>query len=264
MFQKVLASFGSGGAKVDARVLDRSVRPGGTLRGEVLLTGGQVDQEIESLGVTLLARVETEGTDTVDLPVQRVHLAGRENIRAGSQLTVPFEVRLPWETPITSVLGKYLTGMAVGLQTNLDLANTVVDPQDVDAVSIEPLPGQHRVLDALSRLGFQFRSATLDKNRLDGVDQQLPFFQEITFTPSPAFAGAFSAVSVTFLARPDDLQVVLDVVKKVRVAKGGGLGTRAQSFLGSFVVGHTDIGQNWEQRVEAWLRHVAAPRGIFD
>src|SRR5689334_15329747 len=191
MFQKVLASFGSGGAKVDAQLLDRSVRPGGTLHGEVLLHGGQVDQEVESLAVTLLARVETAANgkppELTDLPFQTVQLAGRELVRAGAQITVPFEVQLPWETPITTVFGKYLTGMAVGLQTNLNLAGSMVDPQDVDAVAIEPLPAQHRLLDAFSRLGFQFSRASLEKNRVDGVDQQLPFFQEIHFTPSPAF-----------------------------------------------------------------------------
>ncbi|MGQ0838741.1 sporulation protein [Actinokineospora sp.] len=267
MFQKVLASLGSGGAKVDARLLDRTIRPGGTLHGEVLLTGGQVDQEVESLGVRLLARVQSDGDrpETADLPFQSVHLAGRELVRAGAQITVPFEVQMPWETPITSVLGKYLTGMAVGLQTTLSLAGTVVDPQDVDAVAIEPTPAQHRILDAMSRLGFQFRAAALERNRLDGVDQQLPFFQEITFTTAPAFARAFSEVSVTFLARPHDVQVVLDVVKKVRVAKGGGLGGRGQSMLGSFVVEYAAMGRtNWEQQIEGWLRQVAGPRGIFD
>jgi sporulation-control protein len=271
MFQKVLASFGSGGAKVDARLLDRSVRPGGTLHGEVLLAGGQVDQEVESLAVTLLARVETgDGNGggpvtTTDLPFQTVQLAGRELIRTGAQVKVPFEVQLPWETPITSVFGKYLTGMAVGLQTNLNLAGTMVDPQDVDAVAIEPLPAQHRILDALSRLGFQFRDANLEKNRLDGVDQQLPFFQEIHFGPSPAFAPIFTDLAVSFLARPRDVQVIFDVIKKVRVAKGGGLGSRGRSFLGSFLVDYATLGRaNWEQQIEGWLRELAKARGIFD
>src|SRR3954449_11447025 len=239
MFQKVMASFGQGGATVDARILDRNVRPGGTLHGEVLLAGGQVDQEVESLAVTLLARVEQESTNgegpqVVDLPFQNVQLAGKELVRAGAQIKVPFEVTMPWETPITTVFGKYLTGMAVGLQTNLNLSRTMVDPQDVDAIPIEPLPAQHRILDAMSRLGFVFRDANLVKNRIDGVDQQLPFFQEINFTPSPAFSSVFTEVAVSFLARPRDVQVVLDVEKKVRVLKGGGLGSRAQSRLGSF------------------------------
>jgi sporulation-control protein len=270
MFQKVLASFGSGGATVDARLLDRSVRPGGTLHGEVLLAGGQVDQEVESLGVTLLARVESAGNgngsvEHVDLPFHTVALAGRELVRAGAQISVPFEVQLPWETPITTVFGKYLTGMAVGLQTNLSLAGTMVDPQDIDAVPIEPLPAQHRVLDAMSRLGFQFRQAGLERNRIDGVDQQLPFFQEIRFAPPRNFAAVFNEVAVSFLARPRDVQVVLDVTKRVRLAKGGGLGSRGQAFLGSFVVQYEAVGRaNWEQQIEGWLTEVARPRGIFD
>ncbi len=266
MFQKVMASFGQGGATVDARILDRHVRPGGTLHGEVILIGGQVDQEVESLAVTLLARVE-QGDDgqTVDLPFQNVQLAGRELVRAGAQIKVPFEVQMPWETPVTTVLGKYLTGMAVGLQTNLNLARTVVDPQDVDAIPIEPLPAQHRVLDALTRIGFKFRDANLVKNRIDGVDQQLPFFQEINFLPSQKFASVFNEVAVSFLARPRDVQVVLDVHKKVRVLKAGGLGGRAQSRLGTFTVEYAAIGRtNWEQQIEGWLHEVAKPRAIFD
>ena len=270
MFQKVMASFGQGGATVDARILDRHVRPGGTLHGEVMLTGGQVDQEVESLGVTLLARVEQESKNgdtptVVDLPFQNVHLAGKELVRANAQIKVPFEIQMPWETPVTTVFGKYLTGMAVGLQTNLNLARTMVDPQDVDAIPIEPVPAQHRILDAMSRLGFQFRSANLVKERMDGADQQLPFFQEINFAPSQNFAKVFNEVSVTFLARPRDVQVVLDVNKRVRVLKGGGLGGRGQSMLGMFVVDYGALGRtNWEQQIEGWLREVAKSRGIFD
>lgn len=266
MFQKVMASFGQGGATVDARILDRHVRPGGTLHGEVILIGGQVDQEVESLAVTLLARVEQgEEGQTIDLPFQNVQLAGKELVRAGAQIKVPFEVQMPWETPVTTVLGKYLTGMAVGLQTNLNLARTVVDPQDVDAIPIEPVPAQHRILDALSRIGFKFRDATLVKNRIDGVDQQLPFFQEINFLPSQKFASVFNEVAVSFLARPRDVQVVLDVHKKVRVLKGGGLGGRAQSRLGTFTVEYAAMGRtNWEQQIEGWLHEVAKQRAIFD
>jgi sporulation-control protein len=239
-----------------------------------MLAGGQVDQEIESLAVTLLARVERASgngggngrpAEVADLPFQTVQLAGRELVRAGAQVKVPFEVQLPWEAPITTVFGKYLTGMAVGLQTNLNLVNTIVDPQDVDAVAVEPVPAQHRLLDALTRLGFQFSGANLEENRVAGVEQRLPFFQEIHFTPPPSFAGVFNDLAVSFLARPADVQVILDVHKRVRVAKGGGLGPPSQSFLGTFQVEYAALGRtNWEQQLEGWLREVAKPRGIFD
>jgi sporulation-control protein len=268
MFSKVLASFGQGGAKVDAQLLDRNVRPGGPLRGQVMLVGGQVDQEVESLGVTLLSRVErTTGADVehVDMPFQNINLASNATVRAGQQLTVPFEVHLPWETPITTVLGKHLTGMAIGLQTNLNLAGSVIDPQDIDAVSIEPLPAQHRILDALSRLGFQFQAAALENNKVTGLDQQLPFYQEIRFSPSPAFAQVFNELAVTFLAKSGAMQVILDVDKRVRVGKGTGFGVKGRSFVGAFPVDYARLGAaNWEQQIEGWLREVARPRGIFD
>ena len=262
MFQKVLATFGSGGAKIDARLLDRSVSPGRPLHGEIVLLGGEVDQEINGLAVTLLARVQVPGTDkTEDLPFGTQQLVGREDIRAGQQIRIPFEVPLPWETPVTSVYGKPLTGMAVGVRAELDLAGTVSDPFDADAVAIEPLPAQKRVLDALSRIGFTFREAILEQGRINGVNQQLPFFQEVRFAPSPRFAKVFSQVAVTFLASSERTEVVLEVTKNVRVSKTGGFGGRGQDFLGMFTM-KPDV--NWEKQLEDWLHVLAQPRGIFD
>ncbi|TCO52529.1 sporulation protein [Actinocrispum wychmicini] len=269
MFQKVLASFGQGGAKVDAQLTDRSVRPGGPLRGQVMLAGGHVDQEVEGLGVTLLARVEQTDergeVELVDLPFQNVNLASNAVVRAGQQLTVPFEIHLPWEAPITTVLGKHLTGMAIGLQTNLNLSGSVVDPQDIDAVAVEPLPPQHRILDAISRLGFTFRTAALEKSKITGLDQQLPFFQEIRFGPNQAYTPVFNELAVTFLATSSSMQVVLDVDKHVRVSKAGGLNVQSRSFIGAFPVEYARLGAtNWEQQIDGWLREVARPRAIFD
>ena len=262
MFQKVLATFGSGGAKIDARLLDRTATPGRPLHGEVLLAGGDVDQEIKGLAVTLLARVQVPGAGkTEDLPFGTQHLVGREVIRAGQQVRVPFEVPLPWETPVTSVYGKPLTGMAVGVRAELDLAAAVSDPFDADAVAIEPLPAQKRVLDALSRIGFTFREAILEHGRIKGAQQQLPFFQEVRFTPSPRFASVFSQLAVTFLASSDRTDVVLEVTKRVRVSKTGGFGGRGQDFLGMFTM-KPDV--NWEKQLDDWLDLLARPRGIFD
>jgi sporulation-control protein len=268
MFQKVLASFGSGGARIDARLVDRSAVPGRPLRGEVLLVGGEVDQEINSLAVTLLARVEIPGgheTKTEDLTFGNQQLVGRENIRAGQEVRIPFEMQLPWETPVSSVFGKPLAGIAVGLQTQLDLANSVTDPQDVDAAAIEPLPAHKRILDAFSRIGFTFTAAALEQGRINGANQQLPFYQEIRFAPSPRFAPVFTSVAVTFLSTPVETQVVLEVNKRVRVSKSGGFGGRGQDFLGLFKLDHAAIERvKWEPQIEAWLHEMAKPRGIFD
>jgi len=257
MFQKVLATFGSGGAKIDAHLLDRTAAPGRPLHGEVLLLGGEVDQEINALAVTLLARVQVPGEDkTEDLPFGSQQLVGRETIRAGQQVRMPFEIPLPWETPVTSVFGKPLAGTAVGVRAELDLAAAVSDPFDADAVAIEPLPAQKRVLDALSRTGFVFREAILEQGRINGANQQLA-----RFAPSPRFASIFSQVAVTFLTSSERTDVVLEVTKRVRVSKTGGFGGRGQDFVGLFTM-KPDV--NWEKQLEDWFDQVARPRGIFD
>jgi sporulation-control protein len=268
MFQKVLASFGAGGARIDARLTREPVTPGRSLRGEVLLLGGEVDQEITSLGITLLARVETPSDprpEIVDLPFGTQHLLGNELIRPGQQVRVPFEVPLPFETPISSVFGTPLAGIAVGLQTTLNLAGAVVDPRDIDAAAIEPIPAQKRILDALSHIGFTFQGAALERGRINGLPQQLPFFQEIRFAPSPRFASVFTSVAVTFLSTACRTQVVLEVTKRVRVSKTGGFGERGQEFLGAFDVDHAALDRaQWEAQLQAWLHEVAKARGIFD
>lgn len=270
MFQKVMASIGSGGATVDATITDRAIRPGGLLRGQVDLVGGRVDQAVESLSVSMLAKVEVTGNGTangqtgvVDLPFQTLRLGGNATIRPGERQTIPFQLAVPWEVPVTTVGGQQLAGMAIGLQTSVEIANTMADPHDVDAVVVEPLPAQQRILDALGRLGYRFSGAGLRKDQVRGVEQQLPFHQEIRFAPPQQLAPVFQELTLTFLARQQDVQVVLDVTRTARFGKGGGLGTATQDEVGMFVMAHDNLAHNWEQQLTGWLGEVARPRGIF-
>ncbi|MGH3468142.1 MAG: sporulation protein [Thermocrispum sp.] len=268
MFQKVLASFGSGGAQIDCRILDRTTHPGRPLRGEVQLLGGEVEQAINALSVSLMARTQAVGERgqerTEDVVFGTQQLVGRELVRPGQQIRVPFEVPLPWEMPISSFFGKPLTGVGVGLQTTLDIENAVADPVDLDAAAVEPLPVQKRILDAVSKIGFTFSDAVLRKGQIGGTSQSLPFYQEIRFAPSPRFAKVFTRLAITFLTRADHTQVILDVNKKVRVSKSGGF-AGAADYCGSFGVKHNDPKPPaWEQQLEGWLHELAKPRGIFD
>lgn len=266
VFQKVLASLGSGGARIDARLFDRTINPGRPLRGEVQLLGGEVEQTINSLSVSLVARAQdvSEQGRSEDVAFGNQQLVGREMVYPGQQIRVPFEIALPWEMPISSFFGKPLAGVGVGLQTTLDIENVVADPVDLDAAAVEPLPAQKRILDAISKIGFTFRDAVLRKGQINGTNQTLPIYQELRFNPSPRFAPVFTRLAVTFLSRADQTQVVLDVNKKVRVSKSGGF-AGANDSCGAFIVKHQDPKPPpWEQQIEGWLHEVAKPRGIFD
>ena len=120
---------------------------------------------------------------------------------------------MPWETPITEVYGQHLHGMTMGLRTELEVARAV-DKGDLDAVAVHPLPAQERILDALVRLGFRFQQADVERGRIHGVQQTLPFYQEIEFYPAPQYAGAINQLELTFVATPQQLQVVLEIDKR--------------------------------------------------
>jgi len=96
----------------------------------------------------------------------------------------------------------------------LDLAAAVSDPFDADAVAVEPLPAQKRILDALSRLGFTFREAVLEQGRVDGAHLDPDAGEPIRFTPSPRFASVFSQVAVTFLTSAERTDVVLERLRR--------------------------------------------------
>ncbi|MFI6600632.1 sporulation protein [Nonomuraea sp. NPDC050536] len=118
-----------------------------------------------------------------------------------------------------------------------------VDKGDLDAVAVEPLPSQARVMQAFLRLGFHFKSADVEAGRIYGVHQELPFYQEIEFHPPRHHAGHVNEVELTFVASPRGLEVVLEADKR-----GSG------DAFGRFQVTHEQaVHMDWESEIERWL-----------
>ena len=57
MFKKLLASVGIGAAQVDTQLDQELLMPGQFFRADVVVTGGEVAQEISRLKIGLLTRV---------------------------------------------------------------------------------------------------------------------------------------------------------------------------------------------------------------
>ena len=123
---------------------------------------------------------------------------------------------------------------------------------------MHPLPAQERLLDALLRLGFRFSRADVERGRVYGVQQQLPFYQEIEFYPPSAYASAINQLELTFLATPQTLQVVLEIDKR------GGVFTEGHDAFGRFDVDYNTVDQvDWAGQLDNWLRQSAQRRGMF-
>jgi sporulation-control protein len=223
VFRKLMHAFGAGGPSVDT-ILDRSdCQPGGLLSGQVRLAGGDRPVAVERIELGLVTRVEFEGRgheQAGGVEFARLPLSGRFELPAGDDQTLPFRIQVPWEAPVTAVFGRPLRRMAVGLSTEVSVANAT-DAGDLDPVTIHPLPAQELFLDAVGRLGFQFRNADVEYGHLRGVPQQLPFYQELEFFPAPQYAGRLNELEVTFVAGPQAMDVVLEVDKRGGLFSGG-------------------------------------------
>ncbi|GLZ38306.1 sporulation protein [Actinokineospora sp. NBRC 105648] len=244
VFKKMLQKFGVGGPTVDTVLSDPRGVPGGPLNGEVRLTGGEADAEIEHIALSLVTQSTARQVE-----FHRAVVSGATRLRAKEQRTVQFTLPLPWETPVTEVSGQPLPGISLGLRTELSIAKAV-DKGDLDPVYIAPLPSQDAVLDAFGELGFHFKSVSLEGGQAYGVRQELQFYQEIEFYPPPQFAGGVSEVELSIIASAAGVTVLLQADKRF-----GGTG------VGRFQASHEEAqAQDWAAVVGSWLEQTLAGR----
>jgi sporulation-control protein len=258
-FKKLLASLGAGGASVETVLTEANVVPGGVVQGEVRIQGGSVPQQIEGLSVGLQARVEVESGDEEykqDIEFHRQRLGGAFEVQPGAVHSVPFGLEIPWETPVTMFLGRHLTGMNVGVTTELQIARAV-DSGDLDPVNVHPLPAQQAILDAFGTLGFRFKGADLERGHIRGTRQRLPFYQEIEFFAPPQYRG-LTQVELTFVADEREMDVILEMDKK------SGLFTEGSDSYRVFQVDLTSFqGIDWAAYLNQWLAEVGGRRNWF-
>ncbi|MBO3744251.1 sporulation protein [Actinoplanes flavus] len=258
VFKKLLGAIGVGGPSVDTVLSNPSTYPGAPLTGNVNLVGGTQDANIEHITLGLITRMEVEGgggdysavTDFLRVPV-----TGPMRLAPGQQLSLPFRIDMPWETPITTVYGQTLRGMVMGVRTEVAIARAI-DKGDLDPVHVHPLPIHQRILDAFAQLGFRFKSADLEYGQIYGVHQTLPFYQEIEYFPPQHYAAAgINEVELTFVTSPHQVEVVLEFDKR------GGLFTQGHDTYGRYTVSHGDADTtDWRQVVDGWVRQAVDRR----
>ncbi len=246
MFKRMLGALGVGGPSVDTVLNDPHTHPGGPITGRVDLTGGSHDSSLEHVTLSLVTRVETaEGDVTGEF--HRVTVSGPLHLAAGQELSIPFHFEVPWEAPVTAVHGRPLHGMVMGVRTEVSV-DQAVDKGDLDPIQVEPLPVQHRILDALQQLGFAFQTADLEHGHIAGSPQTLPFYQEIEFRSAPQYAHAFASIELTFVTTPHAAEVILEF-------------DGSHDTVHRYTVHHSSADTtDWPGQVDAWLQQAVHHR----
>lgn len=207
MFKRLREAFGVGGPTVDTVLHSHRTQPGGTLSGEVRITGGEHAREVNQLTVSLAATVEVESGDNEynqRAKFAQVVVAGRGRLEPKIQVALPFQLQVPWEAPFNTLRGREFHNMRIGVETRFDLPGGA-DATDFDPVQIEPLPVHVQSIEALERMGFRLSKADLERGHVPG--STLGFYNEIEFKGH----GRVPECELTFVTNPQQTNIVIEV-----------------------------------------------------
>lgn len=209
MVFNILKQVLGAGVSVDTALTSTHITPGGTLQGSVTFTGGEVAGKVEGIEIDYTAVVEDDakGEDkTFVADFFSAQVSGPFNLAPGTSHSIDFEAAVPWETPLSAVAGRPLPGMKLGVATKLALDNAF-DKGDLDELSVEPLPVQTAVMEALEGLGFTFQQGDLEKGTIPG--SHMPFYQELEYWATGEYADRLKEIEVTFVSSQANTDIVL-------------------------------------------------------
>lgn len=224
-----------------------STRPGLALTGEVAIVSEDGDAPVDHVVVGLFTDVQVETQSDVLVEFFRVAAAEAFPVRADAGRVVPFSLPVPWAAPISHVRGTPLGGVTMGLRVELAVARPV-DPQDLVAVGVHPLPVQERILDALARSGFRLRQVGVQAGRIPRVAQTLPFYQDIGFWAAPQYADRITEVGLIFVTDAYGADVILAIDRWAHADAGSPTSTH-RIRVEHAAADSTD----WDAVVDRWI-----------
>lgn len=217
MLGKLLASVGIGKAKIDTVLLSEQLVAGDSFNIEVNITGGAVDQFINSIELAIMAEAKTESdigdqelTYHKSVVLQHWEQALNFTIAANETVSHQFTLDLHPETPATQLFDQRIS--KVWLQTGLNIKNGI-DGNDKDGLTILPSATQMAVLNVIADSGYRLFKVDIEAGgvRADNFQSHLPCYQEYEFKPeSRSFFGA-KEIEVTFVDNGSSTGVLIEI-----------------------------------------------------
>ncbi|AMM91477.1 sporulation protein [Peribacillus simplex] len=195
MFKKFMAKLGKGAATVDLRYENRSYYAGETLKGEVILHGGEVEQQINQLAVGFMIKVRTKRGETVTKKVSSVPLSGPFTIKEKEEKHFDFTYKIPQDLPLTRGSISYF------FDTHLDIQGGL-DHIDVDALVLKAPKELEAIFNSLSKLGFREQPTS---GKVDAYGQEFSFF------PTAQFAGQINELEIRISSKEAVEQVFMEI-----------------------------------------------------
>jgi sporulation-control protein len=203
---KSLASIGIGSATVDTRLESKQFHPGDTVKGEVLVKGGQAPQDITTIYLYLVADV-SKGDKKTQVIIEKYQLSQPFTIQAEERKLIPFQVKLPMSTPMST--GNY----PVYFKTGLDI-KMAIDPTDLDKIEVFPTPLVQKLLKQVEDAGFILYRI---HNEHDTTAKPHPFFQMFQFKPTGRYHGYVDELNIIFFVSEVSIHMEIEMIRSGRV-----------------------------------------------
>lgn len=194
MFKRLMASLGVGTSKVNL-VLDKDMyRIGEQVKGKIIIEGGNVDQEINSLDIDVVMKFNIKGKEFTRV-VDTIKVARNFRVRAKEKREVPYEYYLPYHFPITKGSVSYY------LATRMDIAKAV-DTGDRDKFVVMPGRDMELILSALEQLGFKEKIGSGKIGR---------YGQEFDYYPTTLYEDRLKEMDVKFFRDEQSIKMFLEL-----------------------------------------------------
>ncbi|ATC94012.1 sporulation protein [Pseudoalteromonas tunicata] len=219
MFKKILASIGVGAAKVDTVLQTEHLHPGQRFSAEIIITGGDVEQEISGLELSLMTKVKVEGENGdyfVNHVIDKWKIIDKCTVAPGEEKRIPFEARLHSETPITEIhtgLNQSSVWLATGL--NIDMA---LDPTDKDPIYVYPNEAVRTFMQAMERIGFNLVKSDVERGYLTAPSfhSTSGCYQELEFRPISQSVFGIREVELSFVPELHKTHVLIELDRAFR------------------------------------------------
>ena len=213
MIQKVLASIGIGNAKVDTKLQSSKFTAGDVVSGVTEIVGGNVDQQIDTIYLTLYTTFIKDSNDKKyydKAVIARFTISEPFTISAGEKRAIPFSFNLPYTTPITRGKTK------VWVQTELDIKRGI-DPTDKDYIEVLPAPIAAKVMNSIRALGFRLKSADCERAP-HKIQSPQSFIQEFEFSVANAqYRRYLEELELTFINQSaQHVELLLQIDRRAR------------------------------------------------
>lgn len=213
-----MSSFGLQGVQVDTLLQNNQLQVGQILTGEIVFKGSNRDKTINGIFLELMTNAEVESNDheyNQALCIAKWHISAAFQLQANQVHRFPFQVQLPFETPITE-LPCHNNKSRIWLHTHLDV-DWGRDATDQDYLHIHPTPTMQLFLHAMQQCGFHLVSADVEKGQLNGQGfrSSIGCYQELEFRPT-TFFNSIHEVEVSFIAQAHQTHVLLEIDRKFR------------------------------------------------